>query len=111
MATVFEENDDFGEFINPWFFPSDQEYQALLEKAGFQVHYIELIDRPTPLKTGLREWLKIFANHVNSNLNTEQVNRFLDAVEQRVKPTLYSPEKGWVADYVRLRFSASKCLQ
>ena len=55
-----------------------------------------------------KEEVKIFADHVISGLNTEQVSRFLDQVEEEVRLTLYSEEYGWVADYVRLRFAAFK---
>src|ERR1043166_4108755 len=41
----------------PWYFPSVDEYRARLERAGFQLEYIELIPRPTPLSTGMRAWL------------------------------------------------------
>jgi len=81
---------------------------SALESVGFYVSKIELTPRPTPLKTGIREWLNIFANYVMSTLDPEQQTRFLREVEDRVKTKLYSKKNGWSADYVRLRFCASK---
>lgn len=107
MKAVFDAHSEFGTFQNPWYFPSAEEYQARLENNGFTVQYIELIPRPTPLKSGVREWLKLFSNGVTSNLSNSQREVFLDEVEQLVKPELFK-SKNWVADYVRLRFEAHK---
>ena len=108
MTAVFITNRDFGTFKNPWHFPSVEEYTKALTDAGFKVESIALIDRPTPLKTGLREWLKVFANFATTHFTAEQHERFLDQVETIVKPRLYSTDLGWMADYKRLRFSAMK---
>src|SRR5215218_857596 len=35
---------------NPWYFPSIGEYASLLEHAGFEVRFMQLFDRPTPLE-------------------------------------------------------------
>ena len=108
IREVFEDNREFGEFQMPWFFPSKDEYKRLLEKAGFQVYYIELIPRPTPLKSGVENWLKIFAEGITSHLNQEQKKTFLASVKNKLLPILYTEQNGWVADYVRLRFAATK---
>ncbi len=105
---VYEANPQFGQYKSPWFFPSDSEYKSLLESNGFKVETIELIQRPTPLKSGIREWLKIFANHAISHLDESSKDFFLNEVEALVKPKLFTEESGWFADYVRLRFSAYK---
>ncbi len=68
MGTVVAQHPEMGPFTNPWFFPRAEEYQQLLERNGFRVDYCELIPRPTPLRSGVREWLKIFANHVIADL-------------------------------------------
>lgn len=106
MQYLFEKHEDFGEFKNPWFFPSAATYKKALEAEGFEVTYIELIPRPTPLKSGVREWLKIFADNITQSLNQHQKGQFYEEAEELLKPGLYSAEKGWVADYVRLRFVA-----
>jgi trans-aconitate methyltransferase len=108
MERVVEANPEFGRFENPWFFPTVTEYSAALRAGGFQVDHIETFPRPTPLTTGIKEWLKIFADHAISGLSENQTTRFLNEVEEMVRPYLYTAEDGWVADYVRLRFVATK---
>ena len=108
MQTIFAQHPEFGAFKHPWFFPSATEYQQALEPRGFQVSYMELIPRPTSLKTGVREWLKIFARQITHGLNEDQTETFYQEAESLLKPVLYTEKDGWVADYVRLRFAASK---
>lgn len=108
MEAVVDRNASMGNFSNPWFFPTHDEYKMHLEEKGFVVKYIELIPRPTPLKTGVREWLKIFANHIISGIPEHLEDEFLNETEQLVMPALYSDSTGWQADYVRLRFYAVK---
>lgn len=108
MQEVFDENTDFGQFHMPWFFPSVEEYQGLLEQAGFHVKYIELIERPTPLKSGVEKWLEIFAEGITSHLGQDQQTAFLGSVKSKLLSVLYTEQNGWVADYVRLRFEATK---
>ncbi len=107
MESVFSDNPDFPKFNNPWYFPAPQEYKQKLESNGFKVDYIELIPRPTPLNTGVQEWLKIFSHGVTSGLNDTQKITFLNSVEELVKPCLLNNNQ-WTADYVRLRFHATK---
>lgn len=108
MEASFARNSDFGIFKNPWFFPDAATYTDALQSAGFEIETIATIPRPTPLATGVREWLKIFADHVISGFTDEQCERFLNEVEEEVRPYLYTSQEGWVADYVRLRFAAIK---
>ncbi|WP_456400143.1 class I SAM-dependent methyltransferase [Persephonella sp.] len=107
MEQVFEENPEFGKFKNIWYFPDANEYKSLLEKAGFKVEYIELIPRPTPIDH-IQNWLEIFTNVYTSHLAKSQINLFRSRVRELLKSRLYTPEKGWVADYVRLRLKAVK---
>src|SRR5690606_21566047 len=107
MRDVYEA-EGFGTYSDPWFFPTPDEYASALNDAGFSVEYIELIPRPTPLSSGVIEWVRIFADHLISQLATKDVERFLLKVEERAKPWLYSTSQGWVADYVRIRFEARK---
>ncbi len=108
MEAVVGRNPIKGEFNNPWYFPTTEEYGMHLEQNGFVVKYIELIPRPTPLKTGVREWLKVFANHIISEMPKDMEATFLSETELLVRPMLFSETAGWHADYVRLRFHAIK---
>ena len=108
MLEVFQDFPKLGKFRNPWYFPSVTEYAQVLYKAGFEINYLELIPRPTPLKTGIRGWLKVFANGITNHLNSEEQEFFINQVEKRLKPIIFSEDNGWIADYVRIRFKATK---
>lgn len=94
--------------LNPWYFPTIEDYQTRLESRGFEVGRIALIPRPTPLPTGIRGWLTTFANPFTTALPSSERDVFLDEVTASLKPTLCDASGQWAADYVRLRFSASK---
>jgi len=94
----------------PWYFPSVDEYRARLERAGFQLEYIELIPRPTPLSTGMRAWLETFAIPFTKSLPPEKRSRFLDEVAEKLSPALCDKGGRWIADYVRLRFLSRKSI-
>ncbi|ASF44759.1 class I SAM-dependent methyltransferase [Methylovulum psychrotolerans] len=108
MEDVFKRHPDWGGFINPWYFPHPDEYRHKLEQAGFQVKTIQLIPRPTPLNSGIRKWLEIFADGITRQLNAAQKAVFLDEMTACLRPHLYCQDQGWVADYVRLRVLAVK---
>lgn len=96
------------ETLNPWYFPSIGEYAARLENQGFDVTYALLFDRPTPLKdgeSGIAHWCRMFASHFIEGLPAERQTQAIQAIEQRLKPTLYR-EGTWIADYRRLRVVA-----
>jgi len=106
MQEVFQKHDDFGDFNNPWNFPTDSRYKKLLEANGFVVDYIELIPRPTKIDD-ISNWLDIFANGIISHLTNEQQNQFKKEVRGILKSKIYSDKDGWVVDYVRLRLKAT----
>ncbi|MZI95333.1 methyltransferase domain-containing protein [Vibrio sp. CAIM 722] len=108
IETVFNNHPEYGSYQSPWYFPSPQQYEKQLLSHGFKVEYIELIPRPTPVQSGIIEWLKIFAAHAIGHLTPTQQQVFFGEVESLVKTKLYSEQEGWVADYVRLRFKAIK---
>lgn len=97
-----------GAAASPWYFPGPDTYGALLEAAGFEVDYIELIPRPTPLPGELADWLWTFGESFLMRLPEEMRGEVIDEVVEAARPTLCQPDGSWVADYVRLRFSAHK---
>ncbi len=107
MQEVFTNHPEFGDFDNPWYFPSVEEYTKVLESEGFSVEYIEIIPRPTPMDD-ISNWLDIFANGVTSHLSTEQYEVFKKEVIKILKTTIYSEKEGWMLDYKRLRVKAIK---
>lgn len=91
----------------PWYFPSIGEYATVLEQQGFDVIYAVLFDRPTPLEhsdAGMANWIQMFASRFLTG-SEEQQTQVIQAVEQRLKPTLYQDGKWW-ADYRRIRVVA-----
>jgi len=107
MEEVFTNHAEFGDFDNPWYFPSVEEYRTLLESEGFDVEYIEIIPRPTPMDD-IANWLDIFANGVTSHLSAEAYAVFKRESIEILKTTIYSENAGWMLDYKRLRVKAVK---
>ena len=107
MELAFQKHPEFGEFVNPWYFPSPAEYKTKLENNGFKVEYIELILRPTPMED-IGKWLEIFANGVTAHLSKEQFKLFKDECKAYLKEHIYTQKDGWIIDYVRLRIKAIK---
>src|SRR5438552_13542207 len=67
----------------PWYFPTVDDYTARLKRAAFQIDYIALIPRPTPLPTGMRGWLETFAIPFTNALPEADRGEFLDEVTER----------------------------
>ena len=92
----------------PWYFPTVEDYELRLRRAGFVPRSVQLIPRPTPLPTGIRGWLDTFANPFSAALQCEERGGFLDEVTALLKPVLCDANGMWTADYTRLRFAAVK---
>jgi len=92
----------------PWYFPTAEDYEMRLRRAGFVPQSVQLIPRPTPLPTGMRGWLDTFANPFSAALPCEERCGFLDEVTALLKPILCDADGNWTADYTRLRFAAIK---
>jgi trans-aconitate methyltransferase len=97
-----------GAAIDPWYFPTVEDYRARLERAGFRVDSIALIPRPTPLPGELDGWLETFAETFTRALPERERTAFLAEVKAACAPKLADAEGRWTADYVRLRFRAVK---
>lgn len=89
----------------PWFFPTPDEYRALLEGQGFAVKRIGLFGRPTPLKTGMSAWLMVFRKPFFDQFGEDAEAAVAD-VEELLAPSLRDQSGNWTADYVRLRVEA-----
>jgi hypothetical protein len=97
-----------GAALDPWFFPTESVYRALLEARGFKVRAIALFARPTPLPGDITDWLETFAQPFLGAVPAGDREAFVQDVRRAVKPSLFDPSRGWTADYVRLRFDAQK---
>jgi len=110
MKQVFDMHPEWGVFENPWYFPSTEEYSALLQSAGFSVDTIEQIPRPTPIDD-IIHWLDVFTNGITKDLSPEQFAVFKQECREIARPKLYNEKDGWMVDYVRLRVKATKRIE
>ena len=94
--------------LEPWYFPTAEEYAARLARGGFVVGHAQLTPRPTPLPTGLRGWIDTFTESFLRPLAAEQRQQVIDAVVDRLTPILCDGAGRWTADYTRLRFAATR---
>jgi len=71
----------------PWYFPTPEDYGSRLAKAGFDVSYIALIPRPTPLPD-IMGWLATFSGCFTSLLPSSDHEDYLACVRERIRPRL-----------------------
>ena len=94
--------------LDPWFFPTAEQYEGLLTGHGFDVDSLELYPRPTPLPGDLDGWLETFAQPFLAAVGVHERCTVINEARELLRPELYDSDRGWVADYVRLRFAAYK---
>jgi trans-aconitate methyltransferase len=95
----------------PWYFPTPEDYARRLDRAGFRVDSIALIPRPTPLPGDVTDWLETFAHAFLQALPGADRAEYLREVRDILEPQLRDAAGTWVADYVRLRFAATRVRQ
>jgi trans-aconitate methyltransferase len=94
--------------LDPWYFPSVEEYRTRLERQGFRLESIALFPRPTALPGDITAWLETFAGSFLAALPALERPAFLAELRQALLPNLCDASGHWTADYVRLRFAARK---
>jgi hypothetical protein len=97
-----------GAALEPWFFPTAEEYRARLERAGFVVDSIAVFPRPTPLPGDIMGWLETFAHAFTHPLLPAERADYLAEVRRSLEPALCDASGAWTADYTRLRFAAHR---
>ncbi len=97
--------------LNPWYFPTAEEYRERLDANGFDVDSIRLFPRPTPLPSDVTDWLETFAQPFLAGVPDGDRPALLREMRARLEPVLRTPGGGWMADYVRLRFAATRRTQ
>ncbi len=92
------------------FYPTAEEYTALLADAGFTNIDAKLFARPTPLPTGMVGWLKTFRQGFLDTMGVPSSEQaaLSEEISDFLKSSLTDSSGNWIADYVRLRFSAYK---
>ena len=94
---------------DPWFFPSAEEYAAVLDSAGFTPSALTLVPRPSPAHS-LSNWVRTFAGHnFLAGLAPDVEQAIVDEVVKECEGKFVQDAKGmWPVDHVRLRFAAVK---
>lgn len=91
------------------YYPTAEGYTRRLERHGFEVQRIALIPRPTPLaQGGMEGWLRTFRRGVFDGLPIKLRETVVEETAALLAPVLRDEEGNWVADYVRLRFIATR---
>jgi SAM-dependent methyltransferase len=96
------------ESLNPWYFPTVDEYRGKLERAGFEVDWIQSFSRPTPLPGDMIGWLETFAQSFTIGWSPAERTALFTEVREACRPKLCDANGRWTADYVRLRLVARK---
>lgn len=94
--------------LNPWYFPAADEYGKLLKQGGFLIRDLALFPRPTPLPDDIAGWLNTFALNFLAPVSANDRPAFLRRVRERLSGRIQDASGKWIADYVRLRFCASR---
>tara|TARA_A100001037_G_scaffold275367_1_gene273827 strand:- start:71 stop:820 length:750 start_codon:yes stop_codon:yes gene_type:complete len=94
--------------VDPWYFPTEDEYRTRLERGGFEIESIQRFPRPTPLPGDVSHWLGIFAQHFLDAVATDERPTVIEEVRTQLEPELRNTNGVWVVDYVRLRFKARR---
>ncbi len=91
------------------YYPTAQAFRAVLEGAGFIVDTCAIIPRPTPLPaTGMAGWLETFRGGFidAAGVPAALKDQIVAETVALLKPALQAANGDWIADYVRIRFSA-----
>jgi trans-aconitate methyltransferase len=91
------------------YYPTPEAYTRRLEHHGFRVERTALIPRPTPLEnSGMAGWLRTFRRGVLDQLPEALRETVVDECCALLAPALRDEDGHWTADYVRLRFVATR---
>jgi hypothetical protein len=94
--------------LSPWYFPFADAYRKKLEGAGFTVEEIAIVPRPTILPMGIEPWLDTFAEDFFGAVAEPDRLPARAEVANLLQPVLMDETGTWIADYVRLRFRATR---
>ena len=94
--------------VDPWYFPTADQYRQRLTRCGFSVDSIRTFPRPTALSGDIAQWLEIFAQPFLGAVPAAERPALLSDIRARLAPVLLTGNGVWVVDYVRLRFAATR---
>src|SRR5712691_9665893 len=108
LLTALKRRGITDEGVNPWYFPTIEEYRGRLEAQGFTVTFIALIPCPTLLPGDISDWLETFAESFTAVVPLGERAAFITEVREALRSALCDREGKWTVDRVRLRFAAEK---
>lgn len=90
------------------YYPTAEAFRAILEAGGFSVESCAIIPRPTPLPSGMTAWLNTFRGGFidSAGVPPEKRAQVIEDVRALLRPVFADDGGNWIADYVRIRFSA-----
>ena len=90
------------------YYPTAEAFRAVLEGGGFIVESCAIIPRPTPIASGMSAWLNTFRGGFidSAGVPPEKRAQVIEDVRALLRPVLADDAGNWIADYVRIRFSA-----
>jgi SAM-dependent methyltransferase len=90
------------------YYPTAQAFRAVLETGGFAVETCAIIPRQTPLAAGMAAWIETFRGTAitAAGVPPDRRAQVIDDICALLRPALADADGNWIADYVRLRFSA-----
>ena len=110
MAVLAQRGID-GQGFNPWFFPDESSYATLLQARGFEIEFMQLFARTTPLDGDIVPWLKLFAQSFAAAVEPSEHDGLYREIATRLEDQLRDADGHWQVDYVRLRFKARRPVQ
>ena len=95
--------------VNPWYYPTADEYRGVLENAGFAVDRIELGALPVDLGAGgIAAFIDTFCENFFRRLAPEDRSAAQSELIDLVRPALCDRAGNWTMDFVRIRFAAHR---
>ncbi len=96
--------------VNPWYYPTVEEYRAMLEGAGFVVNRMELAPLPVRLGTGMEAFVDTFCENFFRPLSAGDRRAARTEMIDLMRPALCDRAGTWTMDFVRIRFAARRPL-
>jgi len=92
------------------YYPTPEEFEAVLAGAGFVVERADLIPRRTPVPSGMSAWLHTFRGGFidAAGVAPAEQAQVIEDTRALLRPILADQAGNWFADYVRMRFVARK---
>ena len=108
FAEALGERDIDSALLDPWYFPTADQYRRQLEAGGFSVETVQIFPRPTPLPGDVSHWIELFAQPFLASVSSDERPVLIEEVRRRLAPRIRNADGVWVLDYVRLRFAATR---